>query len=673
MRKINWIWSILSIILAGLICWNCPRPTAAPQYVKDGKQYGIVQGTFRHRWWNYYERGLSFAEGEFYPEAIADFQVAVGQREEDQRMARTYGLHFVDYFPHRELGIVLFETENLTQAQKELELSLSQYPTAKARYYLDRVRKVIINRQGLEVMPPVIRLAADRSDIWTRDDQFLLSGIVEDDNYVAKLSIYGKPVYLEASAKRIPFREKLSLAQGHHTISILAENLAGKAAEKSIRIHVDWLGPLITLEEIDSRQKDADGGFLLSGSIYDEAGVRYLSINGVQVAIKKSTEVFFTEVAVQAATYVDIVAQDRLGNETVARISLQNGTLTGKTPLLIASADDDFVGLLLASIFGPKDTRPPEIQVKDWTNEQTVYLEKTIIDGYLTDQEQIVELTINGKSIIRRPGRMIFFNHFVELKPGKNVLTIKAADKAGNQTVKEIIINRVIPLALQLDQRLSLSVMPFEQKGDISLTSTSYQDNLIYALVNRNRFRVVERGLLESILQEQKLSRTKLVDRDTALRLGRLAAAQSIIIGSIVESRSGIEIIARFIDTETSEILDAEDIYSEAKDLTAFKLMADAMALKFHRKFPLVGGIIIDTKGRFIITDMGEEKIGIQKRLIVYRDEPIRHPLTGKILGADNEIIGRALVKQVSANITKAELVEPQKQDVDRFDKVITE
>ena len=673
MRKITPIGITLVITLVGLLCWTCSGPTATPQYIKDGQQYGTVGGTFRHRWWNYFERGLSFEEGAFYPEAIADFQEAIGQRDEDQRMARTYGLHFIDYFPHRELGVVYYETGDLVPAQKELEQSLSQYPTAKARYYLDRVREALIRRKGLDVLPPVIRLDVDQSELWTRDDPVVLSGVVEDENYVAGLMIQGQPFYLEASAKRVKFKEQLRLAQGHHTIAFRAENLAGKATTKSIRLHVDWLGPLITLEDISHGNKNPARSVIIRGSIYDEAGVGYLGINGVPVDIEAGAEVFFTEAALPENEYVDLVARDRLGNETVARIPLKPGALAVQSPLLIASADERIPGLLLASILGPKDKRPPEINLKGWTKKQTVYLDKIFIDGYVTDQKQIAELTVNNISILRRPGRLIFFNHFVELIPGENRLTIKAKDENGNQAVKQIVIQREIPVALKLDQRLSLSVMPFEQKGDISPASTSYQDNLIYALVNRNRFRVVERGLLESILQEQKLSRTKLVDQDTALRLGRLAAAQSIITGSIVESRSGIEIIARFIDTETSEILDAEDIYSEAKDLTAFKLMADAMALKFHRKFPLVGGIIIDQKGRFIITDMGEEKIGIQKRLIVYRDEPIRHPLTGKILGADNKIIGRALVKQVSANITKAELVEPKKQDVERFDKVITE
>ena len=51
-------------------------------YVKDGKEYGVTSSqVWRGRWWNYYERGSSYAEGEFWPEAIADLQEAIKQRD----------------------------------------------------------------------------------------------------------------------------------------------------------------------------------------------------------------------------------------------------------------------------------------------------------------------------------------------------------------------------------------------------------------------------------------------------------------------------------------------------------------------------------------------------------------------------------------------------------------
>jgi tetratricopeptide (TPR) repeat protein len=162
MKKATSIFILLFSALTILVGWGCAGPSEKTPHVKDGKEYGKVQGVFRHRWWNYYERGISFMEGAFYPQAISDLEAAIGQREKDQRMARTYGMHFVDYFPHRELGIVFLEVGNLERAKKEIELSLAQYPTAKARFYLDQIRKGRILKEGKLVAPPSIKLDATR-------------------------------------------------------------------------------------------------------------------------------------------------------------------------------------------------------------------------------------------------------------------------------------------------------------------------------------------------------------------------------------------------------------------------------------------------------------------------------------------------------------------------------
>jgi hypothetical protein len=150
-------------------------------------------------------------------------------------------------------------------------------------------------------------------------------------------------------------------------------------------------------------------------------------------------------------------------------------------------------------------------------------------------------------------------------------------------------------------------------------------------------------------------------------------AANSIITGSMIETRTGIEIVARFIDTETSEILETEDVYGEAKDLPGLRILAEGMAIKFHIDFPLLQGLVVERKGNDIFTDLGEDKIKLQRRLLVYREEPIKHPVTGKILGADNVIVGRARVNQVMADMSKAELLDGDGGAVKRLDKVITE
>jgi len=150
---------LLFIPFVLIMALSCVQYPAGKIYVKDGKAYGKVKGTFRYRWWNYFERGLSYADGKFYPNARSDFKEAIRQREQDQRRARTYGMHVIDYFPHRELGIVYYFSGDFQAAQSELEISLKQFPTAKAHFYLNQVRRAIIENKGLIIPPPQIYLS----------------------------------------------------------------------------------------------------------------------------------------------------------------------------------------------------------------------------------------------------------------------------------------------------------------------------------------------------------------------------------------------------------------------------------------------------------------------------------------------------------------------------------
>ena len=650
---------------------HCATQTPPPVYMKDGKEYGKVRGAFRHRWWNYYERGLSFAEGEFYEEALFDIKKAIEQRDEDQRMARTYGMHFMDYFPHRELGIVHYEMGNLEAARSELELSLQQFPSAKAMFYLDRVRKKLIEHEGKEVAPPKLTLHVGEEEIWTREDPFIVSGVAEDDHFVSQITINREPLFLELSEKRVPFSEALSLSQGRHLVEVVAKNLVGKVTKRQIVVHVDQQGPMITLEDMKTDETAPGKVVVITGSVYDEAGVDALTIAGRSEPIRRDTEILFTRRLRVEEGDVEIQALDRLGNRTSAKVPIAR-RLGACSPVVLASAQSEG-GLLLTGIFGTKDTQPPKIELSGWTESQTVFLEKIYLQGEVRDESKIESLTINHQPILRRKGTSIFFSHLAELEEGENSIVIEAEDEAANRSSKAIAVLREVPKALQLEERLSLTVVPFEQKGEVSEASLSFQDNLTDALVDQNRFRVVERDRLDVILQEQKLSRTDLIDRGTALKLGRLIAARAVIAGSIIETKSGIEIIGRLIDTETSEILATEDVYDEAKDLPALRSLAEGMAVKFHRDFPLVDGFVIERKGKNIFTDLGKSKIRAQRRLIIYREEPIKHPVTGKVLGADNVIIGRAGITQVMPEMSKAEIMDAKEGSIKQLDKVITE
>jgi hypothetical protein len=101
--------------------------------------------------------------------------------------------------------------------------------------------------------------------------------------------------------------------------------------------------------------------------------------------------------------------------------------------------------------------------------------------------------------------------------------------------------------------------------------------------------------------------------------------------------------------------------------------LANGMAIKYHRDFPLVGGIVVSKKGKSIITDLGAQKIKLQRRILIYKESPIHHPISGKVLGVDKEILCRARVTMVDAEISKADLLEETSDKVRELQKVITE
>jgi TolB-like protein len=651
-----------TILLMTLIA-GCQPAVQNPPRQRDGKLHGVTQGSFRHRWWNYYERGLSFAEGRFYDEALADLAESARQRGEDQRMARTYGMHFVDYFPHREMGVIHYLTGDLEAARQELKKSLAQHPSAKAQFYLDRVRGAALRRSVRDPEPPVLTLDVGDGPIWTRDDPVRLTGSAQDDHFVASVAVDGQAVFMEGARKRVAFDKSLSLDGGEHVVRVTAKNLLDRTAEREVVFRVDRDGPLVSIESMTRSGSD----WTVAGSVYDPAGVASIELGGRPLPFDPGTEVPFTESAPAGNGPPELKVADRLGNETAAY--LEEIPPRRDTARLSAALASD----RLLSLFGPKDEDAPVIELKDWPEGETVYLDKIYLSGRAMDQNAVLKLLVNNRPIMRKEGQSVFFNHLAALKEGENTIAVEAQDAAGNKTLETATVIRRVPEALQLDERLRVSVFPFQRKGEASPWSMAYQDQLVEALMGRNRFKLIERNRLDQILKEQKLSMTGLVDQAAAIRTGKLLAAQCIVVGNIIETHTGIEIVGRMIDTETAEILSTKDVYDEVKDFEATQVLAEGMAVKFHQDFPLVGGIVLLKKGNEIFTDLGADKIALKHRLLVYREEPVLHPITGKPMGADAVIIGNAVVNLVDADMSKAELTGNASADIKKLDRVITQ
>lgn len=684
---------VVVILISTFLFLSCAVQQDTQVKIKDGKEYGVVEGLFRHRWWNYYERGLSFAQGEFWEEAATDLKEAIKQRKADQRMARTYGMHFVDYFPHRELGVAYYHQGSYDQAENELETSLQMVDTGKTKHFLNLVRKKKLEFSKRDKASPAISLeAASRQTAFNRF-RFEVKGEVSDDFYARDISINDTPEFIELSAPTIPFTREIKLKKGLNTINIRSTDLTGKVSEKTVTVLGDFEGPAFQLRNVADGDQVSEAAIVLNGALADATGVTELRVNDQVLSYNKEKEIAFAlNIDLEEGeNKILLAATDIVGNTTTGELNITYVPQLADTPhpkrnrFLDAHKPNEPV--LLA--FSGSSTSPYttgilyaaakaafRLSFKDLTKKQTVYYETLYVDGTATGTYEIESVAINGEPLLIIPGRTVYFNQLVELREGENPITIKVTDVKGNISTKTAVANFQIPKVHQIGSRMSLAVLPFEVKGDPGMASDMVYDNLINAFVDQERFHIVTRGdELEAILREQKLSQTDLVDRKTAVRIGKLVAAESILMGTVRETEDAIEIYARLVNTESSSIMEAKDVFSQDKTLPQLQYMTNGLALKLKHSFPLIEGMVIQVKGNEIYADFGSfKRIKKEMRFIVFqKGEVIKHPVTGKVLGSETRELGVATVVSVFEDMSIGKLIADfEIGDINVQDLVIT-
>ena len=282
-------------------------------------------GTWRGKWWNYYDRGLEYSDKGEWAKALNDFTSAIDLRDKDQRRARTYGMHFTDYFPHRELGIVYFQLGDLTKALKELEISSRSAETAKANTYLDRVRKALLSGvSDKRILPPLIALSNPINGSMVKDRSIRLAGKAVGEGFISAISVNGDPYPVEKGEKEISFSREIQLEDGSNTIRVLAVDLLGNKSEVTVTAIAKRDGPGITLSEVAPVEQGGKHFVRVTGEIDDTVGIRRVLVGPREVAPKDAKN-YHLDLSVERkgdnAAYV-VRAFDTLGNETVAPIDL---------------------------------------------------------------------------------------------------------------------------------------------------------------------------------------------------------------------------------------------------------------------------------------------------------------------------------------------------------------
>jgi TolB-like protein len=198
-------------------------------------------------------------------------------------------------------------------------------------------------------------------------------------------------------------------------------------------------------------------------------------------------------------------------------------------------------------------------------------------------------------------------------------------------------------------KKTKIAVLDFQMQGE----QTNSKDMgkivaewLITGLVETGRFDVIERRLLEKLLEEQKLGVTGAIDPNSAAQLGKILGVKIIVSGTVTSLEGYTEINARLINVDTASIIAAEKV--RASSAERLRDLVTKITDKIVLAFPMEGYIVQRTDKKVTI-DLGKQ-IGVRPgmKFIVFKEgRIIKHPKTGEVLDVETIETGLVEIKDV--------------------------
>ena len=157
-----------------------------------------------------------------------------------------------------------------------------------------------------------------------------------------------------------------------------------------------------------------------------------------------------------------------------------------------------------------------------------------------------------------------------------------------------IALTHALPLsrtASAQDARPTVAVMYFGNGAigtaheELAPLVKGLADMLISELSTNGAIRVLERDQLQQLAKERELSATGRVDRESAVRIGKILGADHMIFGGFVtDTRGAIRIDARAVNVETSQVEHVETVSGRQQELLS---LVNELAGKLNRGMKL--------------------------------------------------------------------------------------
>jgi tetratricopeptide (TPR) repeat protein len=388
-------------------------------------------------------------------------------------------------------------------------------------------------------------------------------------------------------------------------------------------------------EEVMKRDPNISWPHIMKGNILYSQGKKKQAETKYQAAIK----------ATKARSYQKAEAHSRIG-----RINLEDGQNE--------KAYDQFA---MAEKISPH-------VIEHMTN-KGIALEKEgrLEEAWKTYQEaQTIDKNDVFSSVLaKRAKEILDLNKDVERSKQRNQLIKDLADRFIK--MKEEKEEKPEPEDTWTTSRpMVLTFLDMNEKGGMAMRE-GFSTVLIYNLANQlkesGRVQVVDRELIDQLLQELNLGSSDLADPKTRLKLGRLFAAKIIGTGSLYHSPASSLLSLRLIDVETSKISGIIDgsIGSGSSMQRELHRLNREILTSIMTTYPLQG-YVANVEGANVTVNLGPD-VGVvlgTKFNVVEDQEPIIYK--GKKLFSKPKSVAQIKITKLESGFCIGRIVDQTRQ-----------
>ncbi|ETR71471.1 MAG: hypothetical protein OMM_08099 [Candidatus Magnetoglobus multicellularis str. Araruama] len=256
-------------------------------------------------------------------------------------------MHYINYFPHREIGILNYYLDETSEALKYLEKSIAFESSPRAVYYLNCVRRAISQKHANDIKPPSIAMhfpdaILSGNHYVTQKYHQSVSGQISDNEYVQSIWLDHQNLMMENFSPTISVNEVISLSAGENIIHITAADVSGNVSEFTQRIVLDIIGPIIS---ISSPTEHLLKTSILKGYITDQSGIQTLDItvNGTTYSYPVQPKTYQIDLnyplpQISPIVSIQIDVQDLVGNHA-SLVVLDKYKQARSSSIMLASND----------------------------------------------------------------------------------------------------------------------------------------------------------------------------------------------------------------------------------------------------------------------------------------------------------------------------------------------